>query len=135
MGAPSSTSFGAHCLPALPDFVLVSSMFTTGKAPQKIHSCCFFSQISNLLKPGKESSYRYKGPIGSKGARLTGQISIPGKYLVLFPNKSKIAISRKIYSQAERGRIRGILSAIKDPNYGIIVRTEAEGCEEEEFKN
>ena len=104
--------------------------------PRKRFNPADSSQISNLLKPGQEIIVQvHKGPIGSKGARLTGQISIPGKYLVLFPNKSKIAISRKIYSQAERGRIRGILSAIKDPNYGIIVRTEAESCEEEEFKN
>lgn len=94
------------------------------------------SQIGNLLKPGQEIVVQvHKGPIGSKGARLTGQISIPGKYLVLFPNKNKIAISRKIYNQGERSRIRNILSAIKDPNYGLIVRTEAEGCDEEDFKN
>ncbi|PKN78284.1 MAG: ribonuclease E/G [Candidatus Cloacimonetes bacterium HGW-Cloacimonetes-1] len=94
------------------------------------------SQITNLLKPGQEIVVQiHKGPIGSKGARLTGQISIPGKYLVLFPNKSKIAISRKIYSAGERSRIRNILTEVKDPNYGIIVRTEAEGCEEDDFRN
>lgn len=94
------------------------------------------SQIVNLLKPGQEIVVQvHKGPIGSKGARLTGQISIPGKYLVLFPNKSKIAVSRKISSSAERGRIRGILSEIKDPNYGLIVRTEADGCDEDDFRN
>ncbi|MDD4310847.1 MAG: ribonuclease E/G, partial [Candidatus Cloacimonetes bacterium] len=94
------------------------------------------SQIGKLLKPGQEIVVQvHKGPIGSKGARLTGQISIPGKYLVLFPNKSKIAISRKIYSQSERTRIRNILSSIKDPSYGLIVRTEAEGCDEEDFRN
>jgi len=94
------------------------------------------SQIGNLLKSGQEIVVQvHKGPIGSKGARLTGQISIPGKYLVLFPNKNKIAISRKIYNQGERSRIRNILSAVKDPNHGLIVRTEAEGCDEDEFKN
>lgn len=94
------------------------------------------SQIGKLLKPGQEIVVQvHKGPIGSKGARLTGQISIPGKYLVLFPNKSKIAISRKIYSQGERTRIRNILTSLKDPDYGLIVRTEAEGCEEDEFRN
>jgi ribonuclease G len=94
------------------------------------------SQIGKLLKPGQEIVVQvHKGPIGSKGARLTGQISIPGKYLVLFPNKNKIAISRKIYSQGERTRIRNILSSIKDPSYGLIVRTEAEGCDEEDFRN
>ncbi|HOM79745.1 MAG TPA: Rne/Rng family ribonuclease [Candidatus Cloacimonas acidaminovorans] len=93
------------------------------------------SQIDKLLKPGQEIVVQvHKGPIGSKGARLTGQISIPGKYLVLFPNKDKIAVSRKIYSQAERSRIRNLLAGIKDPGYGLIVRTEAEGCEEDDFQ-
>ncbi len=94
------------------------------------------SQIGRLLKPGQEIVVQvHKGPIGSKGARLTGQISVPGKYLVLFPNKNKIAISRKIYSQGERNRIRNILNEIKDPSYGLIVRTEAEGSDEDDFRN
>nr|MDK2851647.1 ribonuclease [Candidatus Cloacimonadota bacterium] len=94
------------------------------------------SQINKLLKPGQEIVVQvHKGPIGSKGARLTGQISIPGKYLVLFPNKSRIAISRKIYSQGERTRIRNILSEIKDPAYGLIVRTEADGADEDDIRN
>jgi len=94
------------------------------------------SQINKLLKPGQEIVVQvHKGPIGSKGARLTGQISIPGKYLVLFPNKNKIAISRKIYSQGERSRIRNILSEVKDPNYGIIVRTEADSADEDDIRN
>lgn len=94
------------------------------------------SQIGKLLKPGQEIVVQvHKGPIGSKGARLTGQISIPGKFLVLFPNKDKIAISRKIYSQGERSRIRNALTSIKDPSFGLIVRTEAEGCDEEDFRN
>jgi ribonuclease G len=94
------------------------------------------SKITQLLKPGQEILVQvHKGPIGSKGARLTGQISIPGKYLVYFPNKNKIAISRKINSSNEKTRIRNILSAIKDPHVGLIVRTEAEGNTEEDFTN
>ena len=94
------------------------------------------SQIGNLLKSGQEIVVQvHKGPIGSKGARLTGQISIPGKYLVLFPNKHKIAISRKIYSQNESTRIRNLLGGFKDPDYGLIVRTEAEGCDEDDLRN
>jgi len=94
------------------------------------------SQIVNLLKANQEIVVQvHKGPIGTKGARLTGQISIPGKYLVLFPNKHKIAISRKIYSQNERNRIRKILDSFKDPNFGLIVRTEAEGCDEDDLRN
>jgi ribonuclease G len=92
------------------------------------------SQIANLLKPGQEIIVQvHKGPLGSKGARLTGQISVPGKYLVLFPNKHKIAISRKIFNQSERYRIRNIISNFKDPNFGLIVRTEAEGCDEDDL--
>jgi ribonuclease G len=92
------------------------------------------SKITKLLKPGQEIFVQiHKGPIGSKGARLTGQISIPGKYLVLFPNKHKIAISRKISSSAEKNRIRTILGAVKANDVGLIVRTEAEGCSEDDF--
>ncbi|MDI3503861.1 MAG: ribonuclease [Candidatus Cloacimonadota bacterium] len=94
------------------------------------------SQIGKLLKPQQEIVVQvHKGPIGSKGARLTGQISVPGKYLVLFPNKNKIAISRKIYSSSERTRIRNILNEIKDPGYGLIVRTESDGADEEDIRN
>ena len=94
------------------------------------------SQIGSLLKPNQEIVVQvHKGPLGTKGARLTGQISIPGKYLVLFPNKNRIAISRKIYSQGERNRIKNILNEIKDPSYGLIVRTEAEGCDDDDFRS
>ncbi len=94
------------------------------------------SKITQLLKPGQEIIVQvHKGPIGSKGARLTGQISIPGKYLVFFPNKSKIAISRKISNSHEKNRIRTILNNLKPENVGLIVRTEAEGNSEEDFTN
>jgi ribonuclease G len=94
------------------------------------------SKITQLLKPGQEIVVQvHKGPIGSKGARLTGQISIPGKYLVYFPNKNKIAISRKISGSSEKNRIRNILSNLKAKDVGLIVRTEAEGNSEEDFTN
>jgi ribonuclease G len=94
------------------------------------------SKITQLLKPGQEIVVQvHKGPIGSKGARLTGQISIPGKYLVYFPNKSKIAISRKINGSSEKNRIRNILTNLKAKDVGLIVRTEAEGNSEEDFTN
>ncbi|MBW6516163.1 MAG: Rne/Rng family ribonuclease [Candidatus Cloacimonetes bacterium] len=92
------------------------------------------SKINELLTKGQEIIVQVqKGPINRKGARLNGQISIPGKYLVLFPNKAKIALSRKISSSAEKQRIKGILNQIKDKNVGLIVRTEAEGISEEDF--
>jgi ribonuclease G len=104
------------------------------EAPQKIRSDGKSSRIKDILKEGQEIIVQVKkGPIHKKGARLTCQISIPGKYLVLFPNKTKIAISRKIYSGAEKNRIKNILQKIKDKNVGLIVRTDAEGNSEEEF--
>ncbi len=91
-------------------------------------------RISELLKPGQEVIVQIqKGPLGSKGARLTGQISVPGKFLVFFPNKDKIAVSRKIHSPQEKQRIRTTLTNIKDPNVGLIVRTDGENCTDEEF--
>ncbi|MCB5230742.1 MAG: Rne/Rng family ribonuclease [Candidatus Cloacimonas sp.] len=92
------------------------------------------SKINKLLTKGQEIIVQVqKGPINKKGARVTGQISIPGKYLVLFPNKEKIAISKKISSGSEKGRIRNILAKIKAQDVGLIVRTDAEGNSEEEF--
>lgn len=102
------------------------------KLPQKGNS----SQINKVLKEGQEIVVQIKkGPINKKGARLTCQISIPGKYLVLFPNKDRIAVSRKIQSPQEKSRIRKILNKVKDKDIGMIVRTDAEGNSEEDFKN
>lgn len=93
-------------------------------------------RIKELLSPGQEILVQIqKGPIGSKGARLTGQISIPGKFLVFFPNKDRIAVSRKINNITEKQRIKSILNEIKEPNTGIIVRTDGENCTEEEFSD
>ncbi len=93
-------------------------------------------KITDLLTKGQEIIVQVqKGPINRKGARLNGQISIPGKFLVLFPNKSKIALSRKINSPGEKQRIKKILNQIKDKKVGLIVRTEAEGLTEEDFLN
>jgi ribonuclease G len=92
------------------------------------------SKISDLLTKGQEIIVQIqKGPINRKGARLNGQISVPGKYLVLFPNKSKVALSRKMNTAAEKNRIKSILNRIKDKNVGLIVRTDAEGISEEDL--
>ncbi len=91
-------------------------------------------KITEVLKPNQEIIVQVqKGPVGNKGARLIGQISIPGKLLVFFPHQEKIAVSRKINSYQEKNRIKAILQAVKDPNIGLIVRTEAENISEEEF--
>lgn len=75
-----------------------------------------------------------KDPIGTKGARVTSYITIPGRYLVLMPGVEHIGVSRRISDEAERLRLKNILSSIKPQNFGFILRTASEGCTEEEIK-
>ncbi len=68
-----------------------------------------------------------KEPISSKGPRLSCEISLPGRFLVLTPFNDVVAVSRKIHSGEERKRLQRIVESIKPKNFGIIVRTAAEG--------
>ncbi len=88
------------------------------------------SPIEKLLKAGEEIMVQViKEPYGSKGARVTGQITIPGRYLVLVPGADYIGVSRRIESQAERDRLRREVEKLKPEDLGLIVRTVAEGVE------
>lgn len=68
-----------------------------------------------------------KEPIAAKGPRLSCELSLPGRYVVLTPFNDIIAVSRKIHSSEERKRLQKIIEAIKPKNFGVIVRTAAEG--------
>src|SRR5688500_19105636 len=68
-----------------------------------------------------------KEPIAAKGPRLSCELSLPGRYVVLTPFNDIIAVSRKIHSSEERKRLHKIVEAIKTKNFGVIVRTAAEG--------
>merc|ERR1712070_1082401 len=68
---------------------------------------------------------------GSKGPRLTGIISIPGKYLILQPYGQGVNISRKINTETERSRLKALGVLIKPPTTGLLFRTEAEKIKEE----
>lgn len=74
-----------------------------------------------------------KEPLGTKGARVVTNISIPGRYLVLMPTVDYIGISRRIHDEAERDRLRSIAKRICPEGAGLIVRTVAEGRDEEEL--
>ena len=74
-----------------------------------------------------------KNPIGSKGARLTQEVSIPGRFLVLIPNSSTYGISKRLRDD-ERKRLRRILDRVRPEGHGLIVRTAAEGVTEEEIE-
>ncbi|MBI4685503.1 MAG: Rne/Rng family ribonuclease [Nitrospirae bacterium] len=91
--------------------------------------------IEELLQPGQDMLVHVsKDPIGSKGARVTSYITLPGRYLVLMPNVEHIGISRRISEEEERTRLKTIAEAIKPKGYGLIIRTASEGCSEEELK-
>jgi ribonuclease G len=68
-----------------------------------------------------------KEPIAAKGPRLSCEISLPGRFVVLTPFNDIVAVSKKIHSSDERKRLQKIVEAIKEKNYGVIVRTAAEG--------
>lgn len=71
-----------------------------------------------------------KEPVGNKGVRVTAKVSIPGRYLVLIPFNRRIGISRKIYNQKERRRLRSIVRNVLPEGFGLIIRTVAVGQDE-----
>jgi ribonuclease E len=88
-------------------------------------------RIEQVLKSGQSVLVQVtKDPIGGKGARLTAQISLPGRYLVLAPNSDVSGISRRL-PDAERRRLRTIFKELKPERHGLIVRTAAEGASRE----
>lgn len=90
-------------------------------------------RIELALKPGDRVLVQVtKDPIGHKGARLTSQVSLPGRYLVYVPNGSMNGISRKL-PDTERARLKKILKEVLPENQGVIVRTAAEGATEEQL--
>ena len=92
--------------------------------------------ISNVLKCGQEIIVQIiKEPISTKGPRLTTEISFAGRYLVLIPFNDKVSVSQKIKSSAERARLKQLLQSIKPKNFGVIIRTVAEGRRVAELDN
>ncbi|MFC1429504.1 Rne/Rng family ribonuclease [Streptacidiphilus sp. N1-3] len=90
-------------------------------------------RIESVLKSGQSVLVQVsKDPIGHKGARLTSQISLPGRYLVYVPEGSMTGISRKL-PDTERARLKNILKKIVPDDAGVIVRTAAEGASEDEL--
>ncbi len=88
--------------------------------------------ITELLEPKQKVLVQViKEPTGSKGPRVTGSISIPGKYLILQPYGQGVNISRKINTETERSRLKSLGVLIKQPSTGLLFRTEAEKIKEE----
>ncbi len=88
--------------------------------------------ITELLTPQQKVLVQVmKEPTGNKGPRLTGNISLPGRYLVLMPFGRGVNLSRRIMSESERHRLRALAILVKPAGMGLLVRTEAEGVAEE----
>ena len=92
--------------------------------------------VTEQLQPGEQLMVQIvKEPISSKGPRLTTEISFTGRYMVLVPFTDKISISQKIKTPEEKSRLRQLISSIKPKNFGVIVRTSAEGKRVAELVN
>ena len=90
--------------------------------------------IEDLLRKGQEILVQVsKESLGTKGARVTSFISIPGRYLVYMPQARHVGVSRRIHDDDERERLRDIVKGLRPPDGGFIVRTVAEGKGEEEL--
>ena len=91
--------------------------------------------LQDKLKPKQKIVVQVvKEPTGHKGPRVTTEISLPGRFLVLMPNETGINVSKKITSAKERARLKSIVNLLKPVGVGIIVRTEAEGQTESDIQ-
>lgn len=91
--------------------------------------------IEERLKKGQEVIVQVaKEPIGSKGARVTGVVSLPGRYLVFTPSSHHIGVSRRIENEEERSRLKEIVAAERPPEGGFIIRTACEGLTKREIQ-
>lgn len=92
--------------------------------------------IQDVVKEGQDVVVQIaKEPMGTKGARLTCHISLPGRHVVLMPTVDHVGVSRKIESSEERRRLRSIVDALRPPGMGIIVRTVAAEQTDEQLTN
>ena len=92
-------------------------------------------RIEDLLHEGQEILVQVaKDPIGSKGARVTSHISLPGRHLVLMPTMNHLGISRKIEDESERKRLKEIIDSLRPNGFGFIARTASEGAKTENIR-
>lgn len=91
--------------------------------------------IAEIVRPNQETLVQVvKEAIGTKGARITSYITLPGRYLVLFPSAQYVGVSRRISTEEERNRLRHIADELRPEGMGVVVRTAAEGHDRDELK-
>ncbi len=109
----------------------------TQNGKQNVSNLMYFKNENDIPKDGKIGNVVQSGqhilvqvakePISSKGPRITSEISIAGRYLVLIPFSDKISVSQKIRNSEEKSRLKELMQNIKPKNFGVIVRTVADG--------
>jgi ribonuclease G len=93
-------------------------------------------KIEDVVKVGQEMLVQVvKDPIGEKGARVTGYISLPGRFGVLMPAVDHVGVSRRIGTDAERKRLRDVVNSVRPKGAGFIVRTAAAGADDQEVRD
>ena len=93
-------------------------------------------KIEDLIKPGQYVLCQVvKDPIGQKGARVTGYLSLPGRYSVFMPHVAQVGVSRRIGSDKERRRLRDLVNEVRPKGSGFIVRTAAEDAGDQELRD
>src|SRR5205807_10586566 len=92
--------------------------------------------IREVVREGQDIIVQVtKDPIGTKGARCSSHVSLPGRYVVYLPTVEHIGISKRIGSEKERARLREAIDSVKPPTGGLVVRTVAEGLTKKGLKN
>ncbi len=100
--------------------------------PPRVHKT---TPIRDVIREGQEVLVQVsKEPIGTKGARVTSHVSLPGRYVVYLPTVDHVGISKRIGSEKERSRLREAIETMKPPQGGLIVRTVAEGLTKKQMK-
>jgi ribonuclease G len=103
--------------------------------PRRLPQKRIFPSIEELLQEGQEILVQVaREPLGTKGARITSHITLPGRYLVYMPMDHQIGVSRKISDEEERVRLRQVIEKINPAGEGLIVRTVGIGKGEQEFR-
>jgi ribonuclease G len=101
-----------------------------GRQRRSVHT-----SIEELIQEGQEVLVQVaREPLGTKGARITSHITLPGRYLVYMPTESHVGVSRKIEAEAERSRLKQIIEEINEPREGVIVRTAGVGRSKAEIQ-
>ncbi len=105
-----------------------------GAPAPKEYSKAKLAKIEDLLKEGQEVIVQVqKDPIGTKGARVTCHISLPGRHLVFMPTVDHVGISRRVENERERRRLRELVDGLRPPGTGFIVRTVADGVHKDKL--